>query len=647
MAPDSPGSPWVNSKATRAGPAAEVDTSIFLPLVGTSVKRASPGKPGKLTVVGGHEQVIVTWIPPTNPYPAISGYDVRYWIGEPDEYTVAGYGATVTQATITGLSRGNWYQVKVQAKNADGPGDWSNTVKARVYPNNPPEFDTAPEFRIPEGPSAGDALGDPYTAYDEDEDAVTYTLEGEDSGVLAIDKDSGQLEVGEGYFLDYEAPVDFNEDNVYLVEIVADDGYGSMVAMEVALTVTDVDEPPRVAISDINPRVGVELTSTLHNAPENPENLAWQWQRVDDGAEPTWVDIADATAEAYTVVAADLGKVLRAVASYENEDSVDQEVQSAATAVVRAANRDPAFLAATAARTVPENTAAGAAIGSPVSATDADDDPLTYAITGADASDFAFDTGSGQLSTKTALDYETKNSYQVTVSVADGEGGSANVAVTIQVTNVKEPPGQPAKPTAEGGHEQVTVTWSAPTNPGPAISGYDVQYRVGDAETFDATASFGATATSGAITELDRGEFYQVQLRAKNADGPGLWSETSEAAEVNPNEPPEFDSGLSAAFNVAESPTSGDALGDPYTTSDPEGDAVSYTLDGVDSGVFAIGETTGQIVVGDDYTLDFEDPADSDADNTYIIEVVADDGIKAKTVLVYPSPLPTWTNRAV
>ena len=141
MAPDSPDSPWENSKATRAGPAAEVDTSIFLPLVGTSVNRASPGKPAKPTVVGGHEQVIVTWSAPSNPSPAISGYDVQYWIRGTVEYTVASYGATVTQATITGLSRGNFYKVKVRANNSDGHGDWSDIAEARVYRNNPPEFD--------------------------------------------------------------------------------------------------------------------------------------------------------------------------------------------------------------------------------------------------------------------------------------------------------------------------------------------------------------------------------------------------------------------------------------------------------------------------------------------------------------------------
>ena len=44
------------------------------------------------------------------------------------------------------------------------------------------------------------------------------------------------------------------------------------------------------------------------------------------------------------------------------------------------------------ARSVDENTAAGENIGEPVMATDADDDTLTYALSGTDAASFDIDT---------------------------------------------------------------------------------------------------------------------------------------------------------------------------------------------------------------------------------------------------------------
>ena len=77
-------------------------------------------------------------------------------------------------------------------------------------------------------------------------------------------------------------------------------------------------------------------------------------------------------------------------------------------------------------RSVAENSATGTNIGSPISAThwaneDTDtsnDVTLTYSLVEEnDHASFSIDSGTGQLKVNTALDYETKNSYTVTVKV--------------------------------------------------------------------------------------------------------------------------------------------------------------------------------------------------------------------------------------
>ena len=76
----------------------------------------------------------------------------------------------------------------------------------------------------------------------------------------------------------------------------------------------------------------------------------------------------------------------------------------------------------------------------------------------------------------------------------------------------------------------LTVSWSAPDNAGkPAITGYDVRYRVGD--TFNwTTVRQDAPNTSVIIAGLRSNAYYDFQVRALNTDGSGPWSSTAEGA---------------------------------------------------------------------------------------------------------------------
>ena len=202
--------------------------------------------------------------------------------------------------------------------------------------------------------------------------------------------------------------------------------------------------------------------------------------------------------------------------------------QVAAAVVVP--NNPPAFSAETADRRVPENTAAAQDVGAVLTATDADSDTLTYTLEGTDAAFFDIVTASGsaQIRTKTGVTYnhEAKSTHTVTVKADDGNGGTDTVTVTITVTDVDEPPGIPAAPTVSptaGSTTSLNVAWVAPTNTGPAITSYDLQYRQGDSGNFTAGPQ-DVTGTSAAIGSLAPGTAYQVQVRATNAEGDGEWS---------------------------------------------------------------------------------------------------------------------------
>ena len=111
---------------------------------------------------------------------------------------------------------------------------------------------------------------------------------------------------------------------------------------------------------------------------------------------------------------------------------------AASGAVTTPTNNAPEFAAGEDdARSVAENTAAGENIGAPVMATDTDaGDTLTYTLGGADMASFDIDGATGQLMTKAALDFETKDSYTVEVMADDGNGGTDTITVMITVTDV-------------------------------------------------------------------------------------------------------------------------------------------------------------------------------------------------------------------
>ncbi len=224
-------------------------------------------------------------------------------------------------------------------------------------------------------------------------------------------------------------------------------------------------------------------------------------------------------------------------------------------------NRPPAFAEDSAAAfQVAENTAAGTDIGDPVTATDPDDgDTLTYLLVGADADHFAIDADSGQLRTSGALDYESQDSYAVTVIAADGAGLWAGLDVTITVTDVAEAPGQPDAPEIINIKEtSFRVTWTAPAAGSSAITGYGIQYKLtseADSAYADAKPTKRGTVTGYNVVDrsgqsITAGTSYDVRVRARNAEGWGPWSDAATAVTASPA-PPDTAPGRPAAPQIS------------------------------------------------------------------------------------------------
>ena len=183
---------------------------------------------------------------------------------------------------------------------------------------------------IAENTAAGENVGPPVVATDSG--ILTFMLGGADAGFFGIVAATGQIQVGDGTILDYEA-----EKNTYGVEVAATDSSGATARITVTVIVTNVDEAGTVTLPPEEPVVDTALTATLSDPDGDITGTTWQWARTMDMA-AGWDDIPGATDAAYTPVATDDGYYLRATASYADPLGSGQTAMAVSDYAVTAEN---------------------------------------------------------------------------------------------------------------------------------------------------------------------------------------------------------------------------------------------------------------------------------------------------------------------
>ncbi len=188
--------------------------------------------------------------------------------------------------------------------------------------------------------------------------------------------------------------------------------------------------------------------------------------------------------------------------------------------------------------------------------------------------------------------------------------------------------------------KEIGVSWLAPTYEGSSpVTEYDVEYAADGDETTSTTITVASTETT--LTGLDNGTQYAVRVRARNAVGDGVWSESVEATPgtepqpVDPVDPVDLEglaaastSGVAGAISVSwtpaegagshqiswhqgSAPTDGNYESGPATTDSEDGHSLTGLAQGATyavkvealdahGDVIAMGETTGvTLVTGD------------------------------------------------
>ena len=320
-----------------------------------------------------------------------------------------------------------------------------------------------------------------FTARDPERRSIRWSLGGRDAGRFTISRGALRFKRVPNHEDPHSALEDASlaERNVYRVTIEASRG-----AHDVAVKVTDVDEPGTVSMDRPQPQVDRPLSVSLRDEDEGVAAERWQWARSEDGT--TWTDIEGATSPRRSPAPADAGMYLRATVTYSDRfgagktasavsaNRVEPKTTSNAAPSFDGQDDDESTPYIDLARSVPENTAEGMPIGEPVAATDADDDVLVYElldtpdmedddgrprftidsltgqirvaeVLGADAGETADKdsrslTGGPALPDDEIADEANNSKYVLRVMVSDPSTASATVNVVVTITEVNEPP---------------------------------------------------------------------------------------------------------------------------------------------------------------------------------------------------------------
>jgi VCBS repeat-containing protein len=528
----------------------------------------------------------------------------------------------------------NVYDVQVTASDGAGGTTAQNiAVTVTAVNDNTPVFTSSATANVAENSTA--VLTVAATDADLPAQSVTYSITGgADSSKFAITS-GGVLSFVSAP--DFETPTDSGGNNVYDVQVTANDGAGGTTAQNIAVTVT--------AVNDNNP---IFTSAATANVAENsPAVLTVTATDADLPAQTVTYSItggADQTKFAITS-----GGVLSFVSAPDFETPTDSgannvydvqvtasdgaggtTAQNIAVTVTAVNDNNPAFTSAATANVAENSTAVLT-----VAATD-DDLPaqsVTYSITGgADQTKFAITSG-GVLSFVSAPNFEAptdatfNNVYDVQVTASDGAGGTTaqNIAVTVTAVNDNTPVFTSSATANVAENSTAVLTVAATDADLPAQS---VTYSItggADSSKFAITSggvlSFVSAPDFETPTDSGGNNVYDVQVTANDgAGGTTAQNIAVTVTAVNDNNPI-FTSATTA--NVAENSTA--VLTVAATDADLPAQTVTYSITGgVDQDKFSIDASTGALAFAS--VPDFENPVDADTNNSYVVQVTADDG---------------------
>ncbi len=470
--------------------------------------RTVPATPAAPTLVPSDQELTASWTAPDAGGHPITGYKVRHRAtGTTDWTTSDALGSSTKSQEIESLTNGTEYEVQVQAINDTGPGGWSDSAKAtpRTVPATPaaPTL-TAADQKLTARWTAPNNGGSKITGY-----KVRHRATGTSSWTtLSVDKSPLSREIKS-----------LTNGTEYEVQVQATNAAGDSGWSDSAeATPQTMPSKPLLTLTPADQKITASWTAPSDGGSEITGYKVRHRETSDTDPNPnTW-----------TTTSA-LNKTTTSYGITGLTNGTEYEVQVQATNAVDDSGWSDSAKATP--RTVPSKpsptlTAADQKLTASWTAPDNGGSAITgYTVRYKKTSDTGWTTSNSQ----TGLSYEIGSltngtEYEVQVQATNAAGGSGySDSAKAKPRTVPSKP----SPTLTAADQELTASWSAPSDGGSDITGYTIRHRATGTTTW--TTSNSQTGTSYEISSLTNGTEYEVQVQATNAAGDSGYSDSVKA----------------------------------------------------------------------------------------------------------------------
>ena len=494
-------------------------------------------------------------------------------------FTVSGSELAITPGGVLSFKTAADYETKPTYTATVTASDGTNTETQAITVNvsdandNAPIIESSPVFSAVENQTSIGTV----TATDADSSSITFTVSG------------SELAITSGGVLSFASAPDYETKASYTATVTASDG-SNETSQNITVNVTDVDDEAPVFTS-----------GATFSAAENQTSIGTVTATDSDSSSIT-----------FTVSGSELaitpGGVLsfKTAADYETKptytatvtasDGTNTETQAITVNVSDANDNAPIIESSPVFSAVENQTSIGT-----VTATDADSSSITFTVSG---SELAITSG-GVLSFASAPDYETKASYNATVTASDGSNETSQ-NITVNVIDVDdEAPVFTSGVTFSAAENQtsigtVTATDSDSSSITFTVSGSELAITPGGVLSFKTAADYETKPTYTATVTASDGTNTETQAITVNV------SDANDNAPIIESSP---------VFSAVENQTS---IG-TVTATDADSSSITFTVSGSELAI-----TSGGV-------LSFASAPDYETKASYTATVTASDGTNTTT----------------